>query len=799
MVGLLRSYYTSFVLLLLLAVGASVGTFLENDFGNEYAKSIIYTSWWYQVLLLLASINMLLVLFQKKKTFSSSGFIFHFAFVVILLGAGFTHYFGVDGTMHIRQGESVDVISTFNGPEQIPFKLTLNKFTLSRYPGSRSESGFISEVTLTDNENNTTIETQIFTNNTLNYGGYRFFQSSYDNDEQGTILTVNKDPGMELTYLGYGLLFLGLILTLFDSKSRIRYLMREINKMPIATIILFLGIGFVHQSVYAQHDNYSDYITTYLEEHRANSLELADEFGKVIVQGPTGRMKPLDTQNREVLSKLTGKYTWNGMTANQVALGIFTRPKIWNKVNLIRVKTPKLRALLGVPENQKLVPFNSFFKPNGTFKFTQETKLANKLVPSKRGTFERDLIQVDELLNIMLMSNRGMLFKIFPVPNDTKQTWIDFATMFMETNHTDLQIETQKFLDSVFNRNYESAEKHLVEIKAFQNLNGTKVIPTENHVKVELAYNKSGVFIKLSLAYLIFGLVLLGFSLVSIFHNTIVNSKLKNGLKSIVFVLFLIHSIAIMVRWYIGGYAPISNTYETMTYIAYSSVISGFFFLRKSIIALSASLIMAGVFLFSAYLGEINPQITTIVPVLNSYWLSVHVSVITASYGFFGVAFLLGMLTLVVYVFRNESKKYLDEHIKNITYINEATLILGIILLTIGNFLGGIWANQSWGRYWGWDPKETWTYVSIIIYAMLLHLRLIKNWYSHYAFAVGSIVSFFAILMTYYGVNYYLTGLHSYATGDPIPFPGWAKILIAFIIILIGLSFRKRTIYKNIP
>jgi cytochrome c-type biogenesis protein CcsB len=231
-----------------------------------------------------------------------------------------------------------------------------------------------------------------------------------------------------------------------------------------------------------------------------------------------------------------------------------------------------------------------------------------------------------------------------------------------------------------------------------------------------------------------------------------------------------------------------------MTYIAFSSVVSGFFFLRKSVIALSASLIMAGVFLFSAYLGEINPQITTIVPVLNSYWLSVHVSVITASYGFFGVSFLLGILTITVFVFRNENKKHLDQHIKNITYINEATLILGIILLTIGNFLGGIWANQSWGRYWGWDPKETWTYISIIIYTILLHLRLLKKWYSHYTFAVGSIISFFAILMTYYGVNFYLSGLHSYATGDPIPFPIWAKFLIAFILLLIGLSFRKRTI-----
>ena len=797
MFRVLSSYYTSFVVLLILAVGAAVGTFVENDFGNEYAKSVIYTSWWYQILLLIASVNMLLVLFKKKKTISISGLIFHFAFVVILLGAGFTHYFGIDGTMHLREGETSNVISTYTSTETLSFEIKLNKFTLSRYPGSRSESGFVSNVTLIDAAQNVRIDTEIFTNNTLNYLGYRFFQSSYDDDEKGTILTVNKDPGMWLTYVGYGLLFLGLLLTLFDPKSRIRFLMNEIKKMPIASLLLLSSVGFSTNYCHAQNHEYSAYIEAYLDDYRKNSIELSEKFGSLIVQGPTGRMKPLDTQNREVLNKLTGKNSWNGLTANQVVLGMFIRPEIWSKVNLIRVKTPKLRELLGVPSNQKLVPFNLFFKPNGAFKFTEQTQLANKLVPSRRGTFERDLLQVDELLNIMLMSKRGMLLKVFPVPNDSNQLWVDFANLFLKTTQSDLKVETQRFLDHSFNRKYAEAIINLKKIDSFQKQNGALVIPSTKHIDVELLYNKSGVFVKLSLAYLLFGLLLLVLSLVTMFRNTQLNKKLLFGINSFVFGLFLIHTLALLTRWYIGGYAPISNTYETMTYIAYSSVIAGFFFLRRSIIGLSAALIMAGVFLFSAYLGEINPQITTIVPVLNSFWLSVHVSVITASYGFFGVSFLLGLVTLFVFVVRSENKPHLDTHIKNITYINEATLLFGIILLTIGNFLGAIWANQSWGRYWGWDPKETWTYVSIIIYAILLHLRLFKKWYSHYAFAIGSVISFFFILMTYYGVNYYLTGLHSYATGDPIPFPNWAKFSLAFITLIILFSYRNRTISKN--
>jgi cytochrome c-type biogenesis protein CcsB len=276
-----------------------------------------------------------------------------------------------------------------------------------------------------------------------------------------------------------------------------------------------------------------------------------------------------------------------------------------------------------------------------------------------------------------------------------------------------------------------------------------------------------------------------------------INPKIRVVVNTIILFLFVMHTLGIVLRWYIGGYAPLSNTYETMIYIAYSSILASVLFLRKSIIGLGTALIMAGVFVFSAYLGEINPQITSLVPVLKSYWLSIHVSVITASYGFFGISALLGFLTLLIFMLRNSTRKHLDKHIQNITYLNEATIIFGIILLTIGNFLGAIWANESWGRYWGWDPKETWTYISIIVYTIVIHLRLIKDIYSHYLFAVLSLVSFLSILMTYYGVNFYLSGMHSYASGDPMPMPNWVFILLTLILMVILVAYRKRIIKNN--
>ena len=785
-----------FILLTILAVAAAIGTFLENDYGNLYAKEHVYTSFWYQTVFLLACINMVFVFLKAKIKLLRPGPIFHFAFIIILLGAFITHHLGIDGYMHIREGEQSNEIIIGNNKIQTPFHIALKDFQLIRYPGSESPSEFNSAVKVIDYQNNKQFETKIYMNNTLSYRGYKFFQSSYDEDEKGTVLSVNKDPGVAITYFGYALLFIGLILVLFDKKSRFRFLIKEIKKMPIASILFAVVLSFNSTNAFSQETE-KGYIDSYLEDHRENSKELSDAFGRLIVQGPTGRMKPLDTQNREVLYKLTGKSTWHGMDANQVVLGMFSRPNLWKKVNIIKVKTPKLRRLLGVSETQKLVSFSAFFDENGKFKFTNKTEEVNQMSPSKRGTFERDLIQVDELLNIAFMSQRGMLLKLFPLPNDANNAWVDMPTMFMELDNSELKSETAKLFDYVYNRDYENAFEKLSIIESYQNEVGKTVLPSVNRVKAELWYNKSSLFIKLSATYLLMGFLLLFYSLFSMFYNKMINKKIIISIHTVVIVLFLIHTFGIALRWYIGGYAPISNTYETMIYIAYSAVLAAVLFFRRSTIAMGAALIMAGTFIFAAYLGEINPQITSLVPVLKSYWLSIHVSVITASYGFFGVAAILGIVTLLVFIFRSEKRQHIDNHIKNITHINEATLTIAIILLVIGNFLGAIWANESWGRYWGWDPKETWTYIAIIIYTIVLHLHLFKAFYSYYIFSVGSIIAFFSILMTYYGVNFYLSGLHSYATGDPVPFPTWAYYMLGTILLLIVLSFTKRKIINQ--
>ena len=777
-------------ILLILAIGAAAGTFVENDFGSIMAKNLIYNSVWYQGMFFLASINMGLVIYKTKMWRVKTRVLFHISFMIILIGASITYTFGIDGTMSIDEKKSSNIIVVQDEKIIVPFFIQLNDFELIRYPGSRSPSEYSSDITVIDTKNDTKFKTSIYMNHTLTYQGYKFFQTSYPKDEKGTILSVNKDPGVEVTYIGYTLLFLSLFLNLFDKKSRFQFLIQKVKKMPIASFLLPLFCVAFLQTPSLSND--TQYIVQYLNDHKNNSQELADAFGSLIVQDPVGRMKPLDTQNREVLNKLSGKDTWQGMSANQVMLGMFSRPSIWKKVKIIKVKTPQLRKKLGVNEVQKYVTFMDFFDASGNYKLTDDVEKANQKVPSARGTYDRDLIQVDERLNISFMSYRGVLLTIFPLPNDKKDKWVDFKTMFSKVDNSAIKRSTSRLLDAAYNRNYSKGLQYVKDIQNYQYEVSPHLIPSVQKIKIERDYNESGLFFKLSMLYLLLGVSFLIYGITSMFFNTLIHKRVQLFISSTAFILFAVHTFGIAIRWYIGGYAPISNTYESMVYISYSSIIVSVVFFRKSVMALSASFIMAGIFIFAAYLGEIDPQITNLVPVLKSYWLSVHVSVITASYGFFGVGAILGVVSLILFILKSEKRKHLDIHIKNITYINEITLILGLVLLVVGNFLGAIWANESWGRYWGWDPKETWAYISILIYTVVLHLRLIKNWYSPYLFTILSVVAFSSILMTYFGVNFYLAGMHSYATGDPVPIPQWVYITTGMIVVLIALSYSKR-------
>ncbi|MEA2018047.1 MAG: cytochrome c biogenesis protein CcsA [Campylobacterota bacterium] len=906
---ILFSTKTMLLLFGLLAIGAAVATFIENDYGTSTARVLVYNHWWYEIVLTLSIVNLTGIIIQRKMWRTKAKFIFHVSFIVMLIGAAMTRYVGYEGIMHIKEGQTQsDMISlepyiqvtidfegkryysefqkefsaigdnsfsydvnfanknlnlsldnytfakkgsatmnligtkaTIDGESHIvklvgqrgqpasltrdltfknntkvyisygskqlsvPFAIKLNDFQLDRYPGSMSPSSYASEVTVIDKANNINYDYRIFMNSTLKHGGYQFFQSSYDQDEKGTILSVNNDPGTIPTYIGYFLLTLGLLMNMFDKKSRFAKLIKytkQFNSIAIVAILMAFIQNPLNASAVDSLNTNSN--LNYLENYKKDSKDTAVKFSKLITQSNMGRMKPLDSLNHEILNKLTRKNSFLGMDANQVVMGMMTSPDIWRGIKMLKIKTPKLKKVLGVKANRTYIAFSEIFTPEGEYKLKDFVEKANSMNPNTRGTFEKDIIKLDERLNIAYMVYYGNLFKIFPRPADghnhgAKNKWynpLDAMTDFHEKDKEIVKMLIRGFVNGVVASKYDEASKYIGLISQYQQKVGKEVIPSQDIIDSEILFNKLNIFSKLTIAYIIVGLVLFIVSFLTVFNKKWHSTKVNTAFFVILAVLFAAHTFGMGHRWYVSGHAPWSDTYESLVYIAWSAMFAGVVFFRKSLMALSATVVMAGVFMFTAHLTGIDPQITNLVPVLKSYWLTIHVSIITGSYGFLAIGAMLGFMALILFIFRSDKKPHIDDTIRQITAINEASLIIGLAALVVGNFIGGVWANESWGRYWGWDPKETWAYISIVFYALVLHLRMVPKFNTPFVFAAASTVVFASILMTYFGVNFYLSGMHSYATGDPVPVPTWAYVLTAIVFIVIALASRKRDLGK---
>ncbi|MDX4050817.1 cytochrome c biogenesis protein CcsA [Aliarcobacter skirrowii] len=914
MKNILFSFKTTIVLLSILAIAAGVATFIENDFGTSSALFLVYNSVWYETILVLTTINLVAIIYKTKMWNKMPRFLFHFSFVVILIGAITTRYVGYEGIMQIPEGVTTNemislepylqvkvekdgevlasniyqenftsLFKNFNNfshkiefdnntlvvsyvdfnfvkeqqasmglltlnldlngnsqqtriaglrgqlgvPKEIlidgykitleygskfielPFAIRLNEFQLDRYPGSMAPSSYASEITVIKDDK--TYDYRIFMNRTLSEGNYLFFQSSYFPDESGTVLSVNNDPGKWPTYLGYFLLTLGLFLNFFDKNSRFMKLVKFVSNKNIASFVL-ATLFLLNTNLYANEQNEATQsvdkvqeAVLYLNTYKDNSLKTADNFGHLVVQTAGGRMQPLATLNRQIVQKLSGRSTFLGMNSDQIILGMLSRPDFWKDVKILKINTPKLKKLLNIPIEEKYISFSEVFNQKGEYIIAKEAEAALLTKPIERGTFEKDIIKLDEKLNIIYSVFNGSLLNIFPkfYENETiddNYKWyspLEAIQNFSGQNQVAISQLVRGLLNSVAEYDWVESDKYVELIAMYQEKAGASVIPSSSKINAEILFNKLDLFFNLTLVYLLLGFVMLVVSFVLIFNPNFKAQKTTKTLFMILAVVFAVQTFAMGYRWYISGHAPWSDTYESMLYISWSAIFAGVMFFRRSLLALSSAVIMAAIFMFTAHLTEIDPQITNLVPVLKSYWLTIHVSILTASYGFFGLSAILGFLTLIMFIFR-KNRPHLDDIIKHVSAINEISLIVGLVFITVGNFLGGVWANESWGRYWGWDPKETWSYVSIIVYAIVVHLRFIKPLNNPYTLATASLLAFSSIMMTYLGVNYYLSGLHSYATGDPVPIPTWAYVTVATAFAAIIFAYRNRDLKSDI-
>ncbi len=723
---------------------------------------------------------------------------------------------------------------------ELPFAIQLNDFIAEKYPGTENVyASYKSEITVLDTPQNQ-FEYDIYMNHVLDHKGYRFYQASFDPDELGTVLSVNHDFwGTWITYIGYFLLYLGLMLILFDKGSRFGDLKRQLDnvkskKAALSLTILLFGLGgqLFAQEVVVENGNTTviestENVSQELEEDavavnhtiaaksqidsilKANAVseELAANFGKLVIQEDKGRMMPVNTFSSQILRKLSRKDTYNGMNADQVFHSMIESPVFWYNVEFIFLKkeNDSIRDIIGIPKDQEFVKAIDFFDAQGQYKLTPY--LQNAYQAEVRNNFDKDFIDISERLGLLDRALSGEILKIFPIPNNPNNKWVSYPELGTAGFKGMDSVYTKQILPLYFSAvrqgkatgDYSKSEELLSSIRSFQEKYGSEVMPSEDKINAEVFYNKHDIFTKLYWMYLLASVFMFIFVITQIFkNNKFVKIMVGIGVAAVL-LLFLLHTAGLIWRWYISGHAPWSDAYESVLYVGWATMFFGLAFGRKSTLTIASTAFVASFILWGASMNWLNPAIANLQPVLDSYWLMIHVAVIVASYGPFTLGMILGLVSLLLILLTNDKNRAkMDLNIKEITLITEMSLTVGLVMLTIGNFLGGQWANESWGRYWGWDPKETWALISIMVYAFVIHMRLVPGLRSRWFFNLMAVLAYGSILMTYFGVNFWLSGLHSYASGDNILNLNKALIIFGSVIAFALLAYPKyKKYYKK--
>ena len=508
-------------------------------------------------------------------------------------------------------------------------------------------------------------------------------------------------------------------------------------------------------------------------------------------------MEPVNTLASEIVRKVCKKNSWDGYSPSAMFLDMHVNPGKWQGEAIINVGNPELRRMLNVSGNY--ASYNSMFDASGNYRLGEMVTAAYEKKANQRNKLDKEVMNVDERVNILNSVFLGNFLTVFPVPGDENHKWIALneASILGNEGEAFARNNLTGYLAAVQQKDWVAANGLLERLANNQQTLGAKIIPPKAKISFEVLYINLNIFGKLSKIFLFMGLAMLIVNLLSIFKPGIGLLNIKKVLLGFVVILFLFQTAGLAIRWYISGHAPWSNGYESMVFISWATCMAGILFANRSEITLSVTTLLAGLTLMVAGMSWMSPEITPLVPVLKSYWLIVHVAIITSSYGFLGVAALLGLLNLILIIFRNKNNETrINLTLKELVNIIDIAIIIGLIMVTLGSFLGGVWANESWGRYWGWDPKETWALVTILVYTFISHMHKIQGFKGIFAMSAAALVGFSSVLMTYFGVNYYLSGLHSYAQGEPAPIPAGVYIAVVVVFVLLITAYFSDNKYK---
>ena len=748
----------TFTLYIAVIVVMAAATIIENFTSTEYAHVHVYGAWWFTLLwaMLVAAAVVYIIRRGVRRAMAVS---LHASFAVILAGALLTHLTAERGIIHLRIGEQTNVYTAVGGGQEtetrmLPFTLRLDTFRVVYHEGTTTAADYVSTFTVTDGK--VKREGRVSMNNIFTYSNMRLYQASYDSDCRGSVLSMNYDPyGIPVTYTGYALLFVSLVWMLIDPQGKFRRLLR--GNEPLRRGVLTAAILLMTM--------------TGTSARAANVMprEQAAAFGQLLMVY-NGRICPVETFAIDFTKKLYGRATYKNYTAEQVLTGFMFWPDEWADEPIIRVKGVALREKLRLPDH---VSVNALFGRIAGGGYILGPYI-REYFAGNRDKVHSQAADIDDRIGLVMGIRQGMAFRLFPYTTHTT-TWFAAA----DTLPADMEEGRQLYIKNILRllggcvRKGDTAVSGeiITKMRRYQETFGGRSLPSPTRVKAEHAYNAVPIATILFMINLTVGIIAM---LYAIYKLTRTDER-RRRIDSVVTVIqavvlalsFISLTLCLALRWIISGTVPMSNGYETMLLTAWIVMLIALAVGRRLNIALAFGFLLSGFFLLVSHISQMDPQITHLMPVLSSPLLAVHVSVVMMAFAMLSMTFLCAVTAITLFVVMRKRQTaaadMLAARLKALQRMSQLFLLPALTLLGMGIFIGAIWANVSWGTYWSWDPKETWALITFMVYAVAVHDSTVTTLRKPLVFHVFMALAFLTIVMTYFGVNYILGGMHSYA------------------------------------
>lgn len=745
-----------FTLYILVLISMAVATIVEKSQGTDYVHAHYYGAWWFILMwAVIAALGAFYII--KRKVKRASTLALHLSFIIILAGALLTHISAKRGMIHLRIGQPTDsyLMADEDGEgmkeEKLPFSLCLQNFEAKMHDGTQAVADYSSKFTVVDG--NEKSEGLVSMNNIYSHRSYRFYQSSYDEDGKGSVLAINADPfGIPVTYTGYALLFLSLIWMLLDPKGGYRKLLASpLLKKGALGIALLLSVGNLQAA------------ETGALDHAVLPKETAEKFGELNILY-NDRICPVQTYALDFCKKIYGARSYKGLTAEQVLSGWIFYGDEWAKEPFIRVKSGELKSTLNLPDYCSVSQF--FNKDMGGYTIGQYVQ---EYYNGAQDKFHHQAGDIDGKIQLIMDLRRGVSLKVLPYTftknvRATKENPFIKAgttTWFSPTDKLPYAVEKQHalYITNVFSLLYGDVKAGNIDrvniffdkMKKYQQISGGNSLPSSTQYKAERINNAFPFATVLFMVNLTLGFIALFYTIYRMTKKREVK-VLDIALPILLVVSFLALTFGLILRWIISGNVPMSNGYESMLTVAWFVMLIAIFMQFRIRLVMVFGFLLSGFFLLVSHINQMDPAIGQMMPVLNSPLLSIHVSIIMMSYALLSLTFICGIMGICM-----------QSHAEELQTLSRIFLYPALTAMGFGIFIGAIWANVSWGNYWSWDSKETWALITFMIYAVVVHTQSLPVFRKPLVYHIYITLAFLSIAMTYFGVNYFLTGMHSYA------------------------------------